>query len=106
MNKFQNELVKGNFVISKCEKCNKNVWPVNDFCDNCFSSVTWVSGSRSARIIEYSKKNDNWFCLVETDDHVRMLGTLKSDNEPNIEQKVLLDECFFDKKPYFTFKKI
>jgi len=106
MNKFQNELVKGNLVISKCVKCNKNVWPVNDFCDNCFSKVTWVTGSRSARIIEYSKQNNNWFCLVETDDHIKMLGKLKSDIEPKIRQKVLLDECFFDKKPYFTFKKI
>ena len=106
MNKFQNELVKGNFVISRCEKCNKNVWPVNDFCDNCFSNVIWVSGSRSGRIIEYSRQNDNWFCLVETDDNIRMLGTLKSDNEPKIEQKILLDDCFFDKKPCFVFKEI
>jgi len=106
MNKFQNELVKGNFVISKCVKCNKNVWPANDFCDNCFSEVTWVSGSRSARIIEYSKQNNDWFCLVETDDHIRMLGRLKSNITPKIGEKILLDECFFDNKPHFNFKKI
>ena len=43
MNKFENELNKGNFVISKCQKCNKIVWPVNDICDNCFSNVIWVT---------------------------------------------------------------
>ena len=106
MNRFQNELVKGNFVISRCEKCNKNVWPVNDFCDNCFSRVYWVRGSRSAKIIEYSRKNDNWFCLVETADHIRMLGTLESDTEPKIKQKIVLNNCYFDKKPYFIFKEI
>jgi len=42
--------------------------------------------------------------LAETDDHIRMLGKLMSDNEPKIRQKILLDRCFFDKKPYFLFK--
>ena len=106
MSKFENELKKGNFVISKCQKCKKVVWPVNDICDNCFSKVVWISGSISARIIEYSKQKNNWFCLVETNDQIRMLGTLKSDNEPKIEQKILLDDCFFDKKPHFIFKSI
>ena len=106
MNKFENELNKGNFVISKCQKCNKIVWPVNDICDNCFSNVVWVTGSKSARIIECSKQKNDWFCLVETEDQIRMIGTLKSDNEPRIEQRILLDECYFDKKPYFMFKAV
>ena len=106
MNKFQNELKKGNFIISKCEQCNKIIWPVNDFCDNCFSTVSWISGSKSARIIEYSRQNGKWFCLVETGDKVRILDTLLCDNEPEIEQKILLDRCFFDKKPHFLFKPI
>ena len=65
-----------------------------------------ASGSKSARIIEYSKQKNNWLCLVETNDQIRMLGTLKSDNEPKIEQKILLDDCFFDKKPHFMFKAV
>jgi len=106
MNKFENELKKGNLVISKCQKCNKIIWPVNDICNNCFSKVVWVDGSKSARIIEYSKQKNNWFCLVETDDKIRMLGTLLSNTEPKIEQKILLEQCFFDKIPHFMFKEI
>ena len=106
MSKFENELKKGNFVISKCQKCKKVVWPVNDICDNCFLKVNWVTGSKLGKIIEYSKQKNNWFCLVETDDQIRMLGTLQSNIEPKIEQKVLLDECFFDKITHFMFKEI
>ena len=39
MNKFEEELKKGNFITSECHKCDKIVWPPSDYCDNCLSLI-------------------------------------------------------------------
>ena len=56
--------------------------------------------------LEFSKKEHDYFCLIETDDDIRVLGCVKSLNEPKLGQSVELEECSFDKKPKFLFKLV
>ena len=44
--------------------------------------------------------------LIETYNDIRVLGCVKSLNEPKLGQSVELEECSFDKKPKFLFKLV
>ena len=89
---FEDELSKGNFIISECLKCNSTVWPPNEICSKCFGKTEWRNTSRDAKILEFSKESDRIFCLVEFENKIRVLGTLNSDSMPEIGQKVQLDK--------------
>lgn len=86
---FEEELAKGNFMISTCTKCELTVWPPNDICSRCFNDTKWEKCSEVGKVIEYSQKNDTYFCLAEFEKSVRIMGIL-SGTEPEINQKVRL----------------
>ena len=88
---FEEELSKGNFMISKCSKCEHVIWPPNEICSKCFGSAEWRKCSDFGKLIEYSIKDDTIFCLAEFDS-VRIMGTINSTKEPEIGQKVKLEK--------------
>ena len=54
--------------------------------------------------MEFSKKDNFYFCLIETSDKIRVLGSLESIVTPSIGQNVELYKCNYDQKPKFIFK--
>ena len=104
MTKFDDELINGHFVISYCDRCHRFVWPPSTYCDICHKITSWKKGSKHGQIIEYSKKENDYFCLIQTKDDIRILGRITNSIEPQIGQNVKLESCNFDKKPIFLFR--
>jgi uncharacterized OB-fold protein len=101
MNFFESELKKGNFMIPECLKCNDVIWPQSDYCSHCFSKISWRKSDGVGTILEFSKNKDNFFCLVEFDKKIRILGTLGVNSKPpEIHKKVKLENCKMDGKNY------
>ena len=104
MTKFDDELTNGRFIISYCDICHRSVWPPSTHCNICHEITSWKQGNEYGQIIEYSKKENYYFCLIQTNDDIRILGRITSSSEPKIGQNVQLECCSFDKKPIFLFK--
>ena len=90
---FEKELMKGNFMISTCPKCEITVWPPNNICSKCFGAVNWEKCSEVGKLVEFSKENEKYFCLAEFDRGVRIMGVLTASSEPKIGQKVELEKA-------------
>ena len=41
-------------------------------------------------MLEFSQKNDDYFCLAEFENNVRIMGALSANSKPEIGQKVKL----------------
>ena len=94
MSIFETELKKGNFVIPECPACKELVWPPSDYCSLCFGELKWKKSDRIGKILEYSRKEDTFFCLAEFEKKIRIIGTLKTNlKHPDIGKKVKLDSC-------------
>ena len=103
---FELELKKGNFIIAECIHCKKIVWPPSEFCNQCFKEVSWRKGSQEGKIIEFSKQNNEYFCLVEIENTIKIMGKLSS-GIPNTEQRVKIERCGIkDDKYYFEMSLI
>ena len=101
MNRFESELTKGNFVTSECTNCMEIVWPPSNFCNKCFGDVTWREVQKKAKLIDFSKKNGESFCVAEFENKIRILSTLKSsDTEPKLGQDLILENCGFKNGNY------
>ena len=104
MNKFESEVMAGNFVTSECIDCNKIVWPPSNYCDNCFKEVNWRKVSSNGKLIEWSKKNNDIFCIAEFENTIRVLGKLDSKNViPKPGQLLKFISCSLKDKPKFFF---
>ena len=55
---------------------------------------------------EFSKKNEEYFGLVEIEENLRIMGKILGNDTPVIEQVVHVENCSFVKTPEFTFKLI
>jgi len=97
---FESELEKGNFIVAECMHCKKIVWPSSEFCNQCFKEVSWRKGSREGKIIEFSKQNNNYFCLVEIENTIKIIGAVLS-GIPNIGQHVKIERCGIKDKNYY-----
>ena len=106
MNKFQNELKGGNFVISECTSCNQVVWPPSNFCNICHNNTIWRNANNIGKIIEFSKKNNDYFGLIEIEQNLKVMGKIIGSETPRIEQKVELKNCSYNKTPKFIFEII
>ncbi len=104
MTKFDDELTNGRFIISYCDRCHRSVWPPSTYCNICHETTSWKQGNEHGQIIEYSKKENYYFCLIQTNDGIRILGRITNSIEPKIGQNVQLEWCGFDKIPTFLFK--
>ena len=104
MNRFDTELKKGNFITSECKYCAKIVWPPSDYCDNCFNDVTWRKVSPYGKIIEWSKKGNDIFCISEFENIIRIIGKLDVENKTLRSGKLVkLTKCLLDDKHKFFF---
>jgi len=103
MNKFEQELKNNNFLCSYCNACNKLVWPPSDFCNKCFGEVIWRPVSRFAKLIEFSNKDNEFFCIAEFEDDIKVMGSIESISEPQIGQRLFLVKCDYDEKERFVF---
>ena len=103
MNKFERELKNNNFVCSWCTRCNKMVWPPSDLCNKCFGNVIWKSVSRKAKLIEFSRKDDEYFCMAEFDGGIRVMGTVESKTILCVGQPLILARCGYDDGEKFIF---
>ncbi len=94
MNIFETELKKGNFVIGECPKCKMVIWPPSDYCSKCFENVKWKNSNSIGKLIEFSKKDNAYFCITEFEEKIRIMGSLRNiEHEPKIGQKVKLERC-------------
>ncbi len=106
MNRFEKELKEGNFVCGECPNCKNIVWPPSEYCSACLGGVIWRGASRSGTLIEYSRKNGEWFGMAEFEGKIRILGTIMSDNEPRVGQKLRLEKCGYDEGERFLFNVV
>ena len=97
---FESELKKGIFMISECTHCNETVWPPSEYCNRCFKEVYWGKSPSEGKIMEFSRQNKNYFCLVEIKKGVRIIGSISS-GIPNIGQNIRLDRCGIKDGNYF-----
>ncbi|MGI0088099.1 MAG: Zn-ribbon domain-containing OB-fold protein [Nitrosotalea sp.] len=103
MNKFEQELKNNNFVCSRCTRCNKMVWPPSDLCNKCFDNVVWVPVSRNARLVEFSRKDEEYFGIAEFDGGIRVMGTIQSASILHVGQPLILTRCSYDGVEKFVF---
>src|SRR5690348_12882112 len=94
MNRFENELKNGRFVCSECPQCDKLVWPPSDFCNVCFSKVKWRPITKKGKLIEFSKKDNIFFCIAEFENTIRVMGELETGlKNPSVGQDIDLVKC-------------
>ncbi len=96
---FESELSKGNFYIPKCTKCFKVVWPPSEFCNHCFGDVSLKKKVFEGKIIEFSRQDDEYFCLVEFEKEIRVMAKML--NTPKTDQRVKISKCGIFNGNYF-----
>ena len=107
MNEFSTELKKGNFVTSECKYCEKIVWPPSNYCNNCLNPVIWRNVSLYGKIIEWSKKGNDVFCISEFENTIRIIGKLDGkDKTIRTGKSVKLSNCSMNDKCKFFFTLI
>lgn len=105
MTTYEDELKKGRFVCSECQKCNKLVWPPSNFCNRCFNEVRWRPVSPVAKLVEFSKKDNVTFCIAEFENTVRIMGTLETDSTKlDVGQPIRLAMCDYNGREKFIFR--
>jgi uncharacterized OB-fold protein len=106
MNKFEQELKNNNFLCSYCVKCNKLVWPPSDYCNKCFNEVVWRSVSRVAKLVEFSSKDKEYFCIAEFEGNIRVMGHIEDASNLQIGQPLFLEWCDYNGTEKFVFKAL
>ena len=96
---FELELSKGNFCIPECTVCKKIVWPPIEFCSHCMGKVSLKKGDFQGKIIEFSKQNEEYFCVVEIENSFKIIA--KISKEPQIDQIVKISKCGINEGNYF-----
>jgi hypothetical protein len=96
---FESELSKGQFCIPECLTCKKIVWPPSEFCDNCNEITSLKKGNFEGKIIEFSKQNEDYFCMVEFYTSIRLMA--KMSKIPKKDQIVKISECGISNGGYF-----
>lgn len=102
MTKFEPK--ENEFICSECQKCNKLVWPPNDYCNRCFGKVIWRPVSHKGKLIEFSKKGDTFFCIAEFENEIRIMGSLNGITIPVIGQDLKLVKWGYEGDEEFIFQ--
>ena len=93
------EIEQGNFVLGECTECGKTIWPPSDYCDQCFGEAVIKKGPFEGKIIEFSKKEQEYFCLAEFADQVKIIGSVSE--APQNNQRVKVKKCGMKNGNYF-----
>ena len=96
---FESRLSKGEFCIPECSECKKIVWPPSEVCSHCFGNVRLKEGDFEGKIIEFSRQNDHYFCMVEFESAVRIMAKISV--TPEIGKSVKISKCGIDNGNYF-----
>ncbi len=96
---FESELSQGKFFIPSCTVCKKVVWPPAEFCNNCFGQVSLKKGDFEGKIIEFSRQNEEYFCIVEFENAIRVMAKILQ--IPEIGQMVKILKCGISNGHYF-----
>ncbi|MCH9657383.1 hypothetical protein K0U27_01590 [archaeon] len=96
---FESKLSKGKFCIPECQKCKKIVWPPAEFCSHCFGTVLLKQGEFEGKIIEFSRQGNQYFCIVEFLDTVKIMANISK--TPIAGQTVKISECGIKDGSYF-----
>ena len=96
---FEDKLQEGRFCIPECKECKKIVWPPSETCSNCFGDVYLKNGQFEGKIIEFSREKEEYFCMVEFEQSLRIMATMSS--MPQIGQVVKISECGIQDENYF-----
>lgn len=96
---FEFELSKGNFFIPECVVCKKFVWPPSEFCSHCMGKTSLKKGDFQGKIIEFSRKNEEYFCIVEIEKSFKIMA--KMSREPRVDQIVKITKCGTSEEGYF-----
>ncbi len=96
---FESDLTKGVFSIPRCASCNKVSWPPAQFCSLCFGEIKLQQGQFSGKILAYSRKDDEYFCMVEIEPGMTLLA--KALNPPKVGQIVKIVNCGIKNHGYF-----
>jgi len=89
---FESELKKGNFMVTECNNCQKIVWPPSIFCNKCFKKTQWRKSTGEGKIIEFSKKDDQFFCIAEIENSIKIIGQIDY-GIPAVGDKIRILEC-------------
>ena len=73
---FEKELEQGRFYIPECLACKKLVWPPSEFCDSCNEETSLRKEEFKGKIIEFSRQNEEYFCMVEFGDSIRIMAKM------------------------------
>ncbi|MDX1441572.1 MAG: zinc ribbon domain-containing protein [Nitrosopumilaceae archaeon] len=103
--KFESELKKGSFFLSECPNCQKIVWPPSEYCDQCLQEVNWRKSTGVGKIIEFSRQNNQIFCVAEIENTVRLLGEIIS-GIPDIGKNVIITDCTIEKENHIVKMKV
>ncbi len=98
---FEFELSQGKFCIPECTICKKIVWPPVKFCNHCFGAVSLKKGDFEGKIIEFSRQNEEYFCLVEFENTIRVMAKILQ--IPKIDQTVKISKCGITNGNYFFY---
>ena len=96
---FESKLSQGDFYIPECTKCSKIIWPPSEFCNNCFGEISLKRKISEGKIIEFSRKDEEYFCIVEFESKIRVIA--KMSNIPEIGQIVTTVKSGISKGSYF-----
>lgn len=96
---FGIKLQDGKFFVSFCTKCHTTVWPPSEFCSVCFSESIPKDMSPIGTLIEFSKKNNEYFGLAEFDHKIRLIGKIHGDKIKE-GMKIQLQNCSHNNNGY------
>lgn len=96
---FESKLNEGEFFIPECTECKKIVWPPAEFCNHCFGTVSLKEGPFEGKIMEFSRQNEQYFCLVEFENTIKIIANISK--IPIIGQKVKISKCGINAGNYF-----
>ena len=98
---FEYELLQGKFCIPECTVCKKIVWLPAEFCNHCFGLVSLKKGDFEGKIIEFSRQNEEYFCVVEFENTIRLMAKILG--IPEIDQMVKISKCGISNGNYFFY---
>ncbi|MBL7001530.1 MAG: hypothetical protein ISR80_02055 [Nitrosopumilus sp.] len=98
---FDSELSKGKFCVPECIVCKKIIWPPTEFCNHCFGLVSLKNRDIEGKIIEFSRQNEDYFCVVEFEDTIKIMAKIQQ--PPNIGQIVKISKCGISNGNYFFY---
>ncbi len=96
---FEERLGSGEFLIPKCSQCERIVWPPSEYCSSCFGKVGLERLDFEARIVEFSRENDKYFCIVEIERSFKIIA--KADRILLAGEIVSISKCGVRNGNYF-----